>query len=72
MIPNRELARRAATPGSRPGEWGARLDGTTQARAPTQLVRHLVRGATLSDAGGAVGPDHKDESNDSAPEMPAF
>ena len=72
MITDRELTRRTATPGSRPRGVGARLDGTTQARAPTQLVRHLVRGATLSDAGGAVGPDHEDERNDSGPEMPAF
>src|SRR5664279_2980911 len=69
--PNWWAARGAATPGSRPRKWARGL-GANQARALTQLVLHLVRGATLGDAGGAVGPDHEKNSNDSPSEMPVF
>ncbi len=70
LAPDR-AARGASAPGRGPREGGAR-SGATQARAPTQLVRHLVGGAALSDARGSVGPDHVQESNDSVPEMPVF
>src|SRR3954463_7230310 len=65
-------ARLGATAGDPGPGRRCRASGANLVHAATQLVLHLVGGAALSDARGAVGPDHDHEHTDWPGEMPAF